>query len=107
MTHLPEVRQFDLTALLQPSDDASQVPLVSILLSTDGVWDNWTYEDVATFVLDGTCTAAAFQDSNGARRVLQSFMQRNAAFARRNFGNQADNATGILLYISNDSCLPV
>ena len=31
---------------------------------------------------------------DGAHRVTQSFMQRNAFYSKRNFGNQADNATG-------------
>jgi serine/threonine protein phosphatase PrpC len=110
VSHLPEVRCVDLAPLSQRTDDPSQssaTPLLSILLATDGVWDNWTYEDVATFLLDPSCTSAVMQDSQGARRVLQSFMSRNAAFARRNFGSQADNASGVLVYLSADPTLPV
>ena len=72
------------------------------VLATDGVWDNWLFEDVTKFVMDGSCVQAAMAGADGAQRVAQSFMQRNTIYARRNFGNQADNATGIVAYFSHD-----
>ena len=80
--------------------------VICIVLATDGVWDNWTYEDVTKFVMDSSCLTAVNSGSDGADRVAKAFMQRNAVYARRNFGSQADNATGIVAYISNVGTLP-
>lgn len=86
-----------------------------VVLATDGVWDNWMYEDINKFVMDISCLNAVVnsfyppQDSaespasgDGGKRVASSLMQRNAIYSRRNFGNQADNATGIVLYLRSD-----
>ncbi len=59
-----------------------------------------TYPDVTRFVLDSSCLGAVTAGLDGAQRVALSFMQRNAIYSRRNFGSQADNATGIVLYIT-------
>lgn len=73
---------------------------ICVVLATDGVWDNWLYEDVTRFVMDSSCLGAIAKAADGARRVTMSFMQRNAIYSKRNFGNQADNATGIVMYLS-------
>ena len=86
------------------SDIASNT--LCLVLATDGVWDNWLYEDVNKFVMDATCLEAVASNADGARRVTQSFMQRNALFAKRNFGSSADNATSIILYFSRSPQLP-
>ena len=85
------------------SNNSSSIPLLCLVLASDGVWDNWNYDDVARFVLDPSCIGAVTSDANGAKRVTLSFMTRNATYAKRNFGSQADNATGIILYISNNN----
>lgn len=81
-------------------DGAENPIVVCIVLATDGVWDNWTYEDVTKFVMDASCLKAVGGGEDGADRIAKAFMQRNAIYARRNFGAQADNATGILAYLS-------
>ena len=81
--------------------DAAPAPIVvCIVLATDGVWDNWSYEDVTKFVMDASCLKAVGSGDDGAERIAKAFMQRNTIYARRNFGAQADNATGILAYLS-------
>jgi serine/threonine protein phosphatase PrpC len=82
------------------------IPLACLVVCSDGVWDNWTYEDVTRFVFDSSCVNAVMGSADGARRVTVSFMQRNGIYAKRNFGSQADNATGILIYLSDSSALP-
>lgn len=77
-----------------------------IVLATDGVWDNWAYEDVTRFVMDASCLNAINSGPDGAERVAKAFMQRNTVYAKRNFGGQADNATGIVLYVSASPTLP-
>jgi len=119
VTHEPEVQCFDLDSLWTDLDTSNQLgselltgdvggddvdPRIAascfcIVLATDGVWDNWAYEDVTRFVMHSSCISAVQKAPDGAQRVAQSFMQRNAVYARRNFGAQADNATGIIAYI--------
>ena len=81
---------------------------VAIVLATDGVWDNFRYEDVCQFVMDPSCLQACVggMGAEGARRVTSAFMQRNAILSQRNFGSQADNATAIILYVSRDNSFP-
>lgn len=56
--------------------------------------------------MDSSCLNAVAADKEGAKRVALSFMQRNAFYAKKNFGNSADNATGIVLYISKSTNFP-
>jgi len=76
---------------------------VCVVLATDGVWDNWIYDHVQKFVMDKSCLKALEVDKErGAQRVCKSFMLRNQAFANKNFGSSSDNATGIVLYITEE-----
>jgi len=133
VTHLPEVSLLDLQPVFetlhrlhqqrqqqllsgeQPLDEqaftraaieSAACSTLCLVLASDGVWDNWLYEDVARFVADPSCLSAVWEHSGGARRVTSSFMQRNALYAKRNFGAQADNATGILMFISTSEDFP-
>jgi len=129
VTHLPEIQKLDLDIifnrmletqllLLPPTTvhqtssciDAQTSEIASntlcLVLATDGVWDNWLYEDVNKFVMDASCLEAVASNTDGARRVTQSFMQRNSLFAKRNFGSSADNATSIIVYFSRSQQLP-
>jgi hypothetical protein len=130
VTHLPEIQRIDLTevfqSLLQTHNNQIQVAggvnansqnngesspyvgnfaelvasTICVVLATDGVWDNWIYEDIERFMFDDSCLNATTLNSDGAQRIASSFMKRNNMFAKKNFGNQADNATGIVLYMS-------
>jgi hypothetical protein len=121
VTHLPEIHHVDLVSVFQAlhthttssntnsTSTGSNISIVEkitdssvcIVVATDGVWDNWLYEDVGRFMLDGSCLSATAAGSDGAQKVVSSFMIRNAQFSKKNFGNQADNATGIALYLSH------
>ena len=137
MTHLPEVVRIELQPIFErlrqqrliqknegnsigsPSEakkdsvfsaetvEAMGYTSLCLVLATDGVWDNWLYEDVNRFVMDASCVSAVAGSTEGARRVTMSFMQRNSAYGKRNFGSQADNATGIVMYISNSESFPM
>jgi hypothetical protein len=103
VTHLPEIQKVQLRPLFERLQAHSSAPAdqqLCIVLCSDGVWDNWLYEDVTKFVMDASCLGAVVGSSDGGRRVAMSFMQRNMLFARRNFGAQADNATAIVMYLS-------
>ena len=115
LTHKPIIRSMDLnkvfmdlraqvSATAQAKAEAEEDPdpiTVCVVLATDGVWDNWIYDHVQKFVMDKSCLKALEADKErGAQRVCKSFMLRNQAFANKNFGSNSDNATGIVLYIS-------
>jgi hypothetical protein len=109
VTHLPEVQAIDLAPIferLATNQGDAPLPLVSVVICSDGVWDNWTYEDVTKFVMDPSCMNAVACGVDGGRRVTASFMQRNGIYAKRNFGSQADNATGIVIYLSPAEAFP-
>lgn len=125
VTNLPEVHKVELAPVFQAltnyTDTAQEVngdnsnseqvsgptpvqqianATICVVVATDGVWDNWLYEDVARFVTDASCLNATATHAEGAQKVVTSFMIRNSQFSKRNFGTQADNATGIALYLS-------
>ena len=76
---------------------------VCVVLCSDGVWDNWIFDHVQKFVMDKSCLNAIVVDKErGAQRVCKSFMLRNQAFANKNFGRNSDNATGIVMYITEE-----
>jgi serine/threonine protein phosphatase PrpC len=118
VTHLPEVHELDVYGLLRLQTEAHKQkqsesathaldsPLVCVVLASDGVWDNWLYSDVSKFVMDSSCINAVRSSGDGAIRVAESFMKRNTLFSKRNFGAQADNATGICLYLCLDETFP-
>lgn len=132
VTHLPEVHRIDLAPIFQAlhaqppissltsgansgssatSDTSGSLnPIdqianstICVVIATDGVWDNWIYEDVGRFMMDSSCLNATANHPEGAQKVMTSFMIRNSQFSKKNFGNQADNATGIVLYLSHAS----
>jgi serine/threonine protein phosphatase PrpC len=110
LTHKPIIRSIDLNKVFvdlraQVSATASEEdpdPMtVCVVLATDGVWDNWIYDHVQKFMMDKSCLKALETDKVlGAQRVCKSFMLRNQGFGKKNFGSSSDNATGIVLYIS-------
>jgi hypothetical protein len=113
VTHLPEIQRIDLELVFKSlidhgasQENSSEIgkfeqSTLCLLVATDGVWDNWLFEDVSRFLFDHSCLQATIAGADGAQRVMTSFMQRNSYFAKKNFGNQADNATGILMYLSH------
>ena len=113
VTHKPIIRSMDLNkvfadlrAQVSAKVEAEEDPdpmTVCVVLCTDGVWDNWIYDHVQKFVMDKSCLKAIEKDKVlGAQRVCKSFMLRNQAFGKKNFGSSSDNATGIVLYITEE-----
>lgn len=90
--------------------DPSLFPSLCVILASDGIWDNWEYADVSNFVMNPTnaVRSASGGKSGGknsscgvelAAQTSISLIKSNAAHAKRNFGDQADNATGVVLFI--------
>ena len=91
----PSISSIDLSDIL----DRDQDQVLCLLVSSDGVWDNWEYQNVQEFLMYGNCLEAVGKTDDGTQKVLDSFMARNKLFATQNFGNSADNATSAVLYL--------
>jgi len=72
--------------------------IICIVLASDGVWDNWKYEDIAKFVMDPSCIGA-LSEPDGVQRITNSFMQRNMIYAKRNFGHRHDDSTACIAFV--------
>ena len=86
--------------------DPSQFPSLCVVLASDGIWDNWEYRDVSSFVMNprNACAAggkgvAQAHGVDMATLASKALISSNAVHANRNFGDQADNATGVVLFI--------
>ena len=80
--------------------DPNQFPALCVVLASDGIWDNWEYDDVSNFVMNPVNAVGG--QGTGVERAAQSsraLIKSNAVHANRNFGDQADNATGVVLFI--------
>ena len=124
LSHKPEIRSLDLVPIFEAlkgqiasankevvdtktaggggAFESEPDPLtVCVVLCSDGVWDNWIFDHVQKFMMDKSCLSALEKDKErGAQRVCKSFMLRNQAFANKNFGRNSDNASGIVMYIT-------
>mmetsp|Transcript_1137 Transcript_1137/g.1449 ORF Transcript_1137/g.1449 Transcript_1137/m.1449 type:complete len:440 (+) Transcript_1137:188-1507(+) len=98
VSHVPEVREFDLSMLHNGEESQTAV----LFVCTDGVWDNWKYEDIAAKTLDEKFIKPALE-ANDAQGLTDELMRENLKMARHNFGNQADNMTGIVCLIRSVS----
>jgi serine/threonine protein phosphatase PrpC len=78
-----------------------EAPLVAtplaLVLCSDGIWDNWKFEEVAAFALQHSRVAEVLR-SGSAQAATNDLMTANLERARVNFGNSADNMTSITLY---------
>jgi serine/threonine protein phosphatase PrpC len=112
VSHKPEIKSLDLNLIFEElksqiaasggaSEEDPDPMSIAIVLCSDGVWDNWIYDYVQKFMMDKSCLNALVADKErGAQRVCKSFMLRNQGLANKNFGKNSDNATGIVMYIT-------
>lgn len=91
----PSISSIDLSDILDRYEDQ----VLCLLVSSDGVWDNWEYQTAQEFLMFDNCLEAVGKTDDGTQKVLDSFMARNKLFATQNFGNSADNATSAVLYL--------
>lgn len=69
---------------------------VPICVSSDGIWDNWKFEDVASFLNTPSRIERAVQLKR-ADFACTELMAENLNRARTNFGPSADNMTAITI----------
>ncbi|KAG7400396.1 hypothetical protein PHYBOEH_005984 [Phytophthora boehmeriae] len=76
-----------------------------LLVASDGVWDNWTYRDLWSFLcqshnrqsLQKDSTLSGAQESVPIDAMASSLLTENSQRARNSFGDQADNMTAVLI----------
>jgi hypothetical protein len=95
----PTISSIDLSSILERYEESKEPKILCVLVSSDGVWDNWLFEDVQNFMLYDNCLTEVESNSDGAQKVLDSFMIRNKMFGTTNFGSSSDNATSTVIYI--------
>ena len=94
----PEVRWFDMLNMQDHlgAPITCEGPLV-LSLCSDGVWDNWRFEDVAGFLLHPGRVKFALTHET-AQACCVDLMQATLERARVNFGTSADNMTAVMAY---------
>lgn len=110
VTHEPEVQEYDLTRLHQQATEqsilsnSSESPSSILLVCTDGVWDNWRFEDILRYMLGSETLKKTQQDTSHSAQVLtDEMMTENLKLARKYFGSQADNMTGVVCVINSST----
>lgn len=105
VSHEPEVCCLDLRDI-RYDDDTGDDSVFTILVASDGVWDNWLLRDSITEVLSmrrdhakRSATGGAVVDDTICAKIATAFMEKNLTIALRNFGKQADNMTAIVCFV--------
>lgn len=83
ITHLPSIGSVDLTRFLGSS---------CLIIASDGVWDNWKYNDVHKFFINETARLS------NVNEIAIAFEIENDNRATKNFGSSKDDACGIIVY---------
>ena len=102
----PIAKDADGSGTAATSDDAGQgakagtapTPFALVMCS-DGVWDNWKFEDLAQFVMDPARVAKAVSTVTGTQEATNELMLANLERGRANFGNSADNMTALIAFM--------
>jgi serine/threonine protein phosphatase PrpC len=107
VTHKPEIQSVNLQTVFGSLENEKEKTkdnspdTMCVIVASDGVWDNWEFKTAGEFVMYDNCIErlAKFPETAG-QDVTKSFMARNDVYAKQNFGNSADNATAVIVYIT-------
>jgi serine/threonine protein phosphatase PrpC len=97
LTFLPVIHEVKLSELFKVSGD-----IVTICCCTDGVWDNWKYDDFGKFIEKTIKTPILFggQDirmiPSSAQIIVDCLIAENVILSNKHFGSSSDNATAIV-----------
>ncbi len=81
VTHVPTIKRFDLSSTLESP---------CLIIASDGVWDNWQYQEVHDFFMN---------ESNKSLSVDEqalAFCNQNDLKGTENFGSHKDDVSGII-----------
>lgn len=94
----PDIVELDLQVLLQHQTSTKKSQSIALVLASDGLWDNWKYQDLSTF-LTAPERIERSKEKSGTQHIVRELMSKNKEYAHANFGQQADNMTVIVCYI--------
>jgi serine/threonine protein phosphatase PrpC len=121
ITHKPEIRSMDLVPVFEklkaqiaskkesPAAGGGEAVVESepdpvticVLLASDGVWDNMIFESAQKIIMYKNCLLALEKNKlNGAQQICNTFMLENQKLAKKYFGNNSDNASCVVMYIT-------
>ena len=95
MSAAPEV-----TVLRSADVRARQLVGPRLLLASDGVWDLWTFDEVAGQLKELSTSASAGGSGASLRDFAQRLCEQTRSKGEEYFGEAADNLTGVLVDLS-------
>ena len=93
----PSVFEFSLESKFETL--GSENNILSFVIASDGVWDNWLNEKVSEFVMYDNCIKA-LNNPEGPQRIAEAFIDRTNVYGKINFSNSSDNAVAIIIYVT-------
>jgi serine/threonine protein phosphatase PrpC len=96
VTFIPSIKYINLNEIFE------ELPIISLLIASDGVWDNWTYEDISKFILNEDYLNRINNNEDISQEVCNSLIAKNDELGRKHFGTSRDNATAILAYFKKN-----
>ena len=96
VSYIPSIKYVNLSKIFEES------PIFSLLIASDGVWDNWTYETISKFILNEDYLNRINNGEDISKEVCNSLIAKNDELGRKHFGTSRDNATAILVYLKKN-----
>jgi len=92
----PTIKYINLSEIFKES------PIISIVVATDGVWDNHTYENISKLILNEDYLKRINNGENISEEVCKLLIAENDQLGRNHFGESRDNATAIVSYLKKN-----
>jgi len=118
VSHRPDVATYDLLHMFNSNTGGNNDGKVTLVLCSDGIWDNWKFNAVSTYLQDKRFWDVKDQkvyptdlqnldgivqgNSDHAISVAKEFMATNKIYAHKNFGKHADNMCALVCQISKE-----
>ena len=96
ISFIPAIKYVNLSEIFEES------PIFSLLIASDGIWDNWNYETISNFILNEDYLNRINNDEDISQEVCNSLIVKNDELGRKHFGTSRDNATAILAYLKKN-----
>ena len=96
VSYIPTIKYVNLSKIFEESS------IFSLLIASDGVWDNWSYETISKFILNEDCLNRINNNEDISEEVCKLLIAKNDELGRKHFGTSRDNATAILAYFKKD-----
>jgi serine/threonine protein phosphatase PrpC len=96
LTSIPTIKYINLSEIFEES------PIFSLLIASDGVWDNWSYENISDYILNEDYLNRINKCEDISEEVCNALIAKNDELGRKHFGTSRDNATAILAYLKKN-----